>query len=160
MWVIRAGQNAIYYEKFIMSSKVFLPWDGYKIDLSNLSSRNDFRQTVVREKKIDNRTSISNWAGQLYSFSKEIEVGDYVLIPSKASNTFSLARINGDYEYDENSNDGLYHSRDIVVLVREIPKRVFPQDIVYSLGAYRTIFRAKQEDRILAIIEEWKRSNT
>ncbi len=51
MWVIRAGQNALYYDKFIQNSKVYIPWDGYKLDLSEIKSRSDFRTVVEKEKE-------------------------------------------------------------------------------------------------------------
>ena len=50
MWVIRAGQNSLYYDKYIHNSKVYIPWSGYKMDLSGLKTRVDFR-TVVEKKR-------------------------------------------------------------------------------------------------------------
>ena len=156
MWVIRAGQNALYYDKYIQNSKVYIPWDGYKIDLSGIKTRADFRTVVESEKGTNNRTSISNWAGQLYAFTQEIENGDLILIPSKGSHTFCLAIIKGNYHFDENERDKLYHCRDIEILKTDIPKSVFSQSVIYSLGAFRTIFKAKHEDEIMKTINEWK----
>ena len=34
MWVIRAGQNSGFYDKYLRTSRVYIPWDGYKYDLS------------------------------------------------------------------------------------------------------------------------------
>lgn len=95
MWVVRAGQNALHYDKYIQNSKVYIPWDGYKMDFSGIMTRADFRTVVEKEKDADNRTSVSNWAGQLYTFTREIQVGDTVLIPSKGSHTYCLAKIMG-----------------------------------------------------------------
>lgn len=156
MWVIRAGQNSLYYEKYIDASKVYMPWDGYRTNLSGIESRTEFRNLVEREKGVDNRTSVSNWAGQLYSFTQEMEVGDYVLIPSKGSHTYCFAQIVGEYCFDRNEKDKLYHSRDIKIKEINIPKDIFPQSIIYSLGAFRTIFRAKHEDEIIKLIDKWK----
>lgn len=66
MWVIRAGQNSGFYDKYLRTSRVYIPWDGYKFDLSSIKERADFRAVVEKEKKMDNRTSVSNWAGQLF----------------------------------------------------------------------------------------------
>lgn len=156
MWVIRAGQNALHYDKFVQNSKVYIPWDGYKIDLSDIKMRADFRTVVEKEKGTDNRTSVSNWAGQLYTFTQEIEKNDLVLIPSKGSHTYCLARIIGIYHFDENEVGNLYHCRDIEILEKDIPKDIFSQAVIYSLGAYRTIFKAKYEDEIMRAINKWK----
>lgn len=156
MWVIRAGQHSLHYDKYIEDSKVYIPWEGYKIDLSEIKTRSDFRTVVEKEKGTDNRTSVSNWAGQLYTFTQEIERGDYVLIPSKGSHTYCLVRITGDYRFDINEKDKLYHSRDIEIVDIDIPRDIFSQSVIYSLGAFRTIFKAKHEDEIMKTINKWK----
>ena len=156
MWVIRAGQNALYYDKYILNSKVYVPWDGYQMDLSQIRTRADFRTVVEKEKGTDNRTSVSNWAGQLYTFTQEIKTGDLVLIPSKGSHTYCLAKIVSNYHFDKNEKDKLYHCRDIEILERDIPRDVFSQTVIYSLGAFRTIFKAKHEDEIMKTINKWK----
>ncbi len=60
MWVIRAGQNSLYYHKYIESLKVYLPWDGYKMDFFDVKTCDEFRVVVEREKGIDNRATISS----------------------------------------------------------------------------------------------------
>ena len=156
MWVIRAGQNSVYYDKFLEESKVFLPWTGFKMDLSSFSSRPEFRNLVEKEKGDVHHTSVSNWAGQLYSFTVDAQKNDFVLIPSKGSHTYCLSKITGDYAFNENEPSKLYHSRDIKVILKDIPKRIFSQEIVYSLGAFRTIFKARHEEEIIRAIKKWK----
>ena len=132
----------MYYKKYIETSKVYIPWDGYNTDLSVCKIKSDFRDLVIKEKGINKRTSAPNWAGQLYSFVKDIKIGDYVLIPSKGSRTYCLALVNGDYCYDQSEEDKLYHSRSVELIEKDIPRTIFTQSIIYSLGTYRTIFRA------------------
>lgn len=50
IWVCRAGQHSKYYDEFILNSRVYLAWEGYKINLQMLSSREEFNQVVIREK--------------------------------------------------------------------------------------------------------------
>lgn len=156
MWIMRAGQNSVYYDKFLDESKVFLPWSGFKQDLSIFTSRPEFRALVEKEKGEVHRTSVSNWAGQLYSFVIEAKNDDLVLIPSKGSHTYCLAKLTGNYAYNENEPEKLYHSRDIKVILKGIPKDIFSQEIIYSLGAFRTIFKAKHEEEIIRTIKKWK----
>lgn len=156
MWVMRAGQNSIYFDKFLSESKVFLPWTGFKEDLSCFSCRPEFRSLVEKEKGDVHRTSVSNWAGQLYSFTVDAKKDDWVLIPSKGSHTYCLSKITGDYAFDENEPSELYHSRGIKVILKDIPKSIFSQEIIYSLGAFRTIFKARHEEEIIRTIKKWK----
>lgn len=152
MWVIRAGQGAKYFEKFNKQKRVYIPWSGYHTDLRNYDSREQFQSLVAKEKQTNNRTSISNWYGQLIPFVKEMSTGDYVMIPSNRSQKYTLATISGDYEYDPNEKDGLYHSRAIDIVREDIPKSIFSQSIIYTLGTFRTIFKVKCEQDVLLAV--------
>ena len=148
MWVVRAGKKAIYFDKYMDDKKIYIPWDGYDVDLSAFNSYGDFKELVLKEKGDDNsRTSISNWTTQLFSFVREMRIGDSVLIPSEFSRSYCLAAINGEYVFDENENEKLYHSRSITIIEQNIPRDIFEQSIIYSLGAYRTIFHVKYEKK-------------
>ena len=156
MWIMRAGQKAIFLDKFLSANKIYLPWDGYCTSLESIKEREAFRELVVKEKGVSQRTSISNWAGQLYSFVNEMNVGDYLLIPQAFSRGYILAKIKGEYHFDEHDADSLYHSREIDVLETDIPREIFSQSIQYSLGAFRTLFKVKAEDEVLQTINKWK----
>ena len=159
MWVVRAGQGAKYFEKFLSEKKIFLSWEGYKKDLKEYTSLKMMRELVVEEKSAENRTAISNWSGQLNSFVNQIVIGDFILIPSTRSQTYTLARVTGNYVFSADDPDGLYHSHDVDIITNAIPREIFPQSIVYSLGAYRTLFKVKHEEAIIKLIDEWLRSS-
>ena len=154
MWVCRSGTDAKHYDAFKYNNVIFLAWDGFDINLNSFTDKNDLRAYVINERHTDNRTSVSNWIGQLISFSKEMKSGEYVLIPNRRSRTYSLAKIIGDYEYRKFPNTDLYHSHDIEFLYHDIPREIFDQDIVYSLGAYRTLFKVREEKRVLDTIKK------
>lgn len=159
MWLIRAGKKSVYYEKYLSENRIYLPWEGYNVSLQNLSRREDFRCLVRKEKDTENRTSVSNWSGQLYTFVCEMKCGDYVLIPSAGSHTYVLAKVKSEYKFVEDMNVELRHYRDIDVIVWNIPKGIFSQSIIYSLGAFRTLFTVRQEDEVLRTIREWRENN-
>ena len=156
MWVIRAGRDSVYYKEFLDNQRVYLSWEDFKYDLSKIAGMPGYRSLVEQEKGSVNRSSISNWAGQLNAFVKVIAEGDYVLIPSQGSKSYCVAKIIGAYEFDEANKYGLYHSRKIRALIKGIPRNIFSQEVVYSLGAYRTIFIAHHEEEIIRSIKKWK----
>lgn len=151
MWVCRAGKLAQYYDEYLNNSIISLPWDGFEIDLSGYRSLPEFRDLVKEEKGDVHRTSISNWASQIYSFCIEMKIGDYVLIPAKYSKKYMLATIESNYYFVKNM-DNLHHIRKIKILKQDIHRECFPQNIQYSLGAFRTVFKPKDEEEILNII--------
>jgi len=151
MWVCRAGKDSAYFDFFISSNVIALPWDGYKTDLSSIRDREGFKRLVREETGTENRTSVSNWAGQLYTFCVEMRKGDYVLIPSLHSKYYVLAVIRSEYRYNEQMSEGLRHFRDIKVVKDQIPKSALSQEMQFSLGAYRTVFKCKEEDYLLRI---------
>ena len=155
MWVVRAGQGSIFYQKYIDAKRVYLPWNGYSVDLNSFETKTQFRTIVESEKQTTNKASLSNWTGQLISFVKEIHPGDYVLIPTRDSHSYSLTRITGGYEFDLSDVDGLFHSRMIDVIWENIPRDIFTQEIIYSLGAFRTLFKVKHEEVVLHAISKW-----
>ena len=152
MWVCRSGQQGKCYNRFLEEEKIYLMWDGYRKNLHGMSSFSEFRELVIKESNPEGRTTISNWAGQLYSFAVEMQLGDYVLIPGPHSRVYTLARICGEYEFDAHAD--LTHSRKIEIVQREIPRESFKQSTQYSLGAFRTIFKVKQEIEVLQVAQD------
>ena len=36
MWVVRAGKRSVYFDKYMKTSRIYIPWDGFRVDLSKL----------------------------------------------------------------------------------------------------------------------------
>lgn len=157
MWICRTGQKALDIEMFLDNNKIYLPWEGYDEDYSKYVDLCEFRKIVINEKGIENRTTISNWSSQIFQFVNGISINDYVLIPGPQSRFYYLAKVTGGYVYSP--TDKYHHSRDIEFIVKDIPRKIFDQRTQYSLGAYRTLFKAKNEEYIIEKINEWKDKN-
>lgn len=155
MWVCRTGRKSLDIEMFLDNNKIYLPWEGYNANYSECSDLTEFKEIVIKEKNMDNRTTISNWSSQLFQFVNGISQGDFVLIPGPQSRFYHLAKVTGDYAYSP--NDKYHHSRDVEFVVKNIPRKIFDQRTQYSLGAYRTLFKAKNEEHIIDKINEWKK---
>lgn len=157
VWVCRAGKNSIYLDTFLKTKKVYLPWEGFKVDLKQYSDREQLSKLVKAEKGDVARTSIANWSGQLYTFSQVMQVGDSVLIPHTGSRFYTLCKVTSDYNFCDSDENELWHSRDIEILVTDIPRDVFSQSMRYSLGAYRTVFKVKDEEELLTTITRYRK---
>lgn len=157
MWICRAGKNGQNINDFKDASRIFLTWEGYRQSMSSFTNNQQYRDYVSNEKKTTNKTSISNWAGQLIAFHEKMMIGDYVMIPYFGSRTFLLAKVVGDYEFDKKF---LYpHTRLVEFLLDGIPASIFSEEIWYSLRAYRTIYKVRNEKNVLEKIKEWSEEN-
>ncbi len=156
IWVCRAGRDSIYLDTFLQTEKIYLPWEGFKVDLKQYSNREQIKSLVQHEKGDVARTSISNWSGQLYSFCWKINVGDYLLIPHRGSRAYTFAKVIGNYEFCDADPNALWHSRKIRIVLSDIPREIFSQSMRYSLGAYRTIFKIREEEELLKAISKYR----
>lgn len=153
IWVCRTGKSSCFIDYYIETSKIYLPWEGFHFDLSPYSSMEEFRAIVAKEMNTDNRTSISNWAGQLRCFCIDMQKGDYVLLPHKNCKSYACAKIIDDYNFAEKNEKELYHSRK-VELIGALHKDMLSQSMQYTLRAYRTVFRVKNEEEIINALKQ------
>lgn len=154
MWFCRAGKQSEYYDYYMSCQKIFFPSTEYNVNLKNLEWI-EYRDVVSQEIHTYNRTTISNLACQLKYFVEDMKKDDYVLIPQGSKNgehLYTLAVITGGYNYNKDAK--LHHSHSIRVVLTDISKNVFPQEIQYSLGTYRTIFHLKKEEKIKSILNK------
>ena len=150
MWVCRAGKDSVFFDRFVKEHIIAIPWEGYNYSFEAANSRDKIKELVKSETHSDNVTSISTWAGQIYSFCFEMNSGDYVVIPSFRSRYYVVAKIIGDYEYV--TDEELKHIRKIEIICENIKRDELTQSLQYSLGAFRTIFKVS-DDEILRKME-------
>lgn len=155
MWVCRAGYQAMYLDLFMQEKRIYLAWRGFNQDLNAFHTIQEAKDLVRNEIKSNNRISVSNRTGQLIAFREWMRINDYVVIPHPRSKAYTLTKIVGDYSYQKESSNDLHHYRQIDILKVGVPRDAFTQELVYSLGAYRTIFKAKHEEEILEVFRSW-----
>lgn len=153
IWVCRPGKHGIDYDLVMENEEIFLGWEGYRLDLGKYHSIPEFKEIVIRERSPESRTTISNWAGQLFSFCCEMQKGDYVLVPNWKSQKYIMAIVDGDYRYDDSKK--YPHVRKIKVISQGIPRSFFSQSTQYSLGAFRTLFKIKQEGDVQRALQSF-----
>ena len=105
--------------------------------------------------------AIPVWAGVLHRFIVEMQIGDFVLAPSKADRTLNFGRVTGDFYVEEASAD-LHPNRRPVQWVRTgVPRAEFSASALHEIGSALTLFRVKAHaDEFLAAIEGGKERPT
>ena len=148
IWVCRTGLSGQFEEIFFQNNCICLTREGFDFDLRNCEKD----QIIMRISEINPdaaRQTVSNTWSQINIFASKMEVGDIVIIPKKNSTDISVATVASEYCFSTELPFPLNHSRKIKLLATDIKTTNFPQDIRYSLGAFRTVFGIRQETRLL-----------
>jgi restriction system protein len=160
IWLIRAGSQGQYEQKFLNEKRVYVTWDGLNQNLSNMTERCQLIEVLGNNDPDAKPKKLINHASQVWPFAHAIQVGDRVMLPSKVQPVIYVGKITSDYRHDETGEDPFFHWRSVEWLHEPVPRSHFSQDLLYSFGAFMTICRIKRnnaEERINAMeANGWK----
>lgn len=160
IWLTRAGSSGEYERKFLDEGKVYLTWDDLNENLQALSTREDLLACLERVYPNGKPARNRNLASQIWAFAKEMQIGDWVIMPSKIKSILHIGEIVGGYTYDPTQDSPYFHHRKVNWFAKDIPRSSFDQDILYSLGAFLTVCRISRnnaEERIRAMAQNnWR----
>lgn len=151
LWLVRAGKQGEFEDKYLNDSSIYLTWDNLNIDLKEIDDKEDLYEILIEHYDLEKEKTAINWASQIWPFVNKMKKGDWIVLPSKINRTIHFGEIVGDYVYDESLGSPYYHHRDVDWFALDIPRDRFDQDILYSLGAFMTICRIHKnnaEERI------------
>ncbi|VDG20668.1 hypothetical protein [Lactobacillus parabuchneri] [Lactiplantibacillus mudanjiangensis] len=100
-WMIRANKGE-YYTDFVTSQYVGIGYEEITLQESQNNSNDNLSKLFHDRKPRDDEGrkipdgTYTSWIGQLKRFGNEIQAGDYVLVPSIASERFSLGIVLGE----------------------------------------------------------------
>jgi restriction system protein len=140
VWMVRAGDNNELAEPFWAKHAVAIGWDELG-DLAPLRERDEFKKRYSKAYPEDSPGQVPVNAGQLYRFTREIGVGDYVLSYVKASREILIGIVEGDYEYRPGLvyEEHYSHVRRVRWLKR-VSRDVFSAPARNSMGSTLTVF--------------------
>ena len=162
LWVVRCGGDSAFEQEAFEQRFVGIGW-GKLGDISKYETIEDLRKHYdsvhTNEKK---RTQI-NCSSQVFTFSKRIQKGDLVALPIKSLGAIAFGKIVGDYQYVKDAHHYVAHQRKVEWIGEPIPRSSISQDLLYTFGAFLTVFRAERNDaenRVRALLEGKKLSPT
>jgi restriction system protein len=153
LWVVRCGGDGSFEQDALSNNIVGIGW-GDLGDISKFSSRAELMLHFAATLPNDSVASLRNQLAQVFAFSNRIQIGDLVALPLKNSASIAFGRITGKYKYVEQAHRYVSHQRS-VEWIKEIPRSLIDQDLLYSFGGFSTVFEVKRNDaeaRILALI--------
>jgi restriction system protein len=146
IWLFRAGKNGEFEDKFLNDKRIYLTWDNLNEDLSKYQDREMLLEKLKELYGSEKLNTIRNWASQIYPIAHRIEEGDWIVLPSKRTNTIHFGKILGGYVFDKNAESPYYHYRDVDWFATDIPRSNFDQDLLYSFGAFMTVCKITRND--------------
>ena len=127
-------------------------------DLSVIApEREAFREKLFECYPDSSKQAIATNTGQLFRFVHEMQVGDYIVFPSKNDRMINIGRIEGDYYYcpDALIDSHQYTNRRKVKWIKHFPRTMFSQGALYEAGSALTIFMIKNySDEYIASLEK------
>ena len=154
VWGIHSMDDALFLNKSIVG----LAWDSFG-DLTKIDNDRDaFKEHYAEVYPDAKKGKINTSVGMLYRFLNEVEVGDYVVFPSKVDRKINIGIIQGDYYFDDNDEWCLHRRK--VKWLKHIPRTAFSQGALYEAGSAMTFFMVKNyADEYLAALEKNFKAN-
>lgn len=147
LWLVRAGKYGEFESRFLQDGRVYLTWGELaEDDLTTITQPDGIKSLLQRVLPGEPMNKIGNWAGQIGAFALAMKVGDWVAVPSKLTSTIAIGEIVSACTYDAAAEPLFRHSRQIRWLNTQVPRAVFDQDILYSLGSVLTICEIRRND--------------
>ena len=153
LWLVRAGGDGEWDELFRDGSRIAIGFER-EVDLNAVESRDALKSLVQEKYPASSPQRIAASAGQMWTFARVMEKGDWVVVPFKTNRTINIAEIVSDYRH---TSDDHPHVRDIRWLKQDIPRSDFEQDLLNSFGGRRTVNRVSRNDaerRIRALVAD------
>ena len=145
LWVVRCGGDSAYeleaYEKKIVG----ISW-GKLGDLSKYKTVEELRSYYSQIHPDEKLGAIRTNVAQVFSFSSRIQIGDLVALPIRSTASIAFGRITGNYRYFPDVHQYVKHQRDVEWIGSPIPRSQFDQDLLYTFGAFLTVFQARRND--------------
>lgn len=149
VWGIHTKDDNLFLQKDVIAI-------GWK-EIGNLSKikaeRDAFKEKYAQVYPDAKKGSIANGAGMLYRFVCEVQIGDYVVFPSKIDRRINIGIVEGNYEYNPDAVE--YVQQHKVKWLKHLPRTAFSQGALYEVGSAMSFFSIKNySDEYLSALEK------
>ena len=142
---------------FLQKDAIAIGWKEIG-DLSKIKTERDaFKEKYAQVYPDAKKGSIANGAGMLYRFVCEVQVGDYVVFPSKIDRKINIGIVEGNYEYNPDAVEYVQQHR--VKWLKHLPRTAFSQGALYEVGSAMSFFSIKNypDEYLTALDKNFKK---
>lgn len=144
---------------FLQNSVIAIGWKKMG-DLSKIDATRDaFKEHYLKAYPNAKKGSVANGAGMLFRFANEVQIGDYVVFPSKIDRQINIGKVDSDYIYDETAAE--YVQQHKVEWIKHLPRTAFSQGALYEIGSAMSFFSVKNyaDEYIAALDKSFKKTS-
>lgn len=148
IWGIHTQNDSLFLNKDVIA----IGWKEFG-DLTKVDANRDaFKAHYLKAYPDAKKGQIANGAGMLFRFIHEVQIGDYVVFPSKTGRKINIGTVEGDYYFED--ADGEYVQRRKVKWLKHIPRLSFSQGALYEVGSAMSFFSVKNyADEFLSALD-------
>lgn len=149
VWGIHTKDDNLFLQKDVIA----IGWKEIG-DLRKIKAERDaFKEKYAQVYPDAKKGSIANGAGMLYRFVCEVQIGDYVVFPSKIDRRINIGIVEGNYEYNPDAVE--YVQQHKVKWLKHLPRTAFSQGALYEVGSAMSFFSIKNySDEYLSALEK------
>lgn len=153
IWGIHARDEAL----FLKWDKIAIGWKEMGDLLQIANAREEFKKRYAQVYPDAKKGSVPTSSGMLFRFCYEVQVGDYIVYPSKSNRMVNIGEVAGEYAFDPQQAN-YAHTRS-VKWIKHLPRMAFSQGALYEIGSAMTFFAVKNyADEFLAALEKGYKS--
>ena len=137
IWGIHTTDDSL----FLSQNIIAIGWSEMG-DLSQLPpSCDEFKERFLKTYPNGKKGAVATSAGMLFRFVHEVQIGDYIVFPSKSDRKINLGVIEGPYYHDAQA--AIYPNRRKVRWLKALPRTTFSQGALYEVGSALTFFQVR-----------------
>ena len=137
MWGIHTQDDNL----FLQGNVIAIGWKEMGDLLSIAPDRDSFKAKYSEVYPDSKKGSIGTSSGMLYRFVYEVQIGDYVVFPSKSNRMVNIGVVEGDYQYKPEAQE--YKQQRRVKWLKHFPRTSFSQGALYEIGSFMSLFTVK-----------------
>lgn len=142
-WMVRAGRNAQYANKWLTNGCAEVYWDLGEQNLENLS-KSEIRDLYKQRNPNASPQEVAAAVGQIFRFAHDIQPGETIVMYEPESRLYHLGTVIGGCQTIRDS-EGYIHYERKVHWEKEAPRDMLSKTSRNSLGAISTIFSIKDD---------------
>ncbi len=142
LWGIHAPTTLDARDLFRKEGVVAIGWSAMGDLTAIAAARAAFRKAIETAYPSCKPGAIPVNAGTLYKFCHTMQIGDYLVYPSKHDRMVNIGIVDGGYEYAPAFDRDRPHVRH-VKWIKTLPRTAFSQGALYEIGSAVTLFQVR-----------------